>query len=184
MALPEACAACGANGGYWAQAKQGGMERCGCPRGLALLGMERKAIEPLVARPPVISSEEATCLAEMLAGNYGFSLGQAVPLIASEIRDMADGFVQAREFVRRFVRLYKKWPGIDEMRWAFYQMGFRPLDAIAPASDSEFYPKGMPKSAGGRGAPALEAPRDPRSRELPPGEAGEIVRLALTKKAV
>ena len=174
MALPEACERCAPEGGYWVQAADGrGTERCKCARGLALIEMSK----PPVPRPPVLSSQEGTLLAEMLAGIYGFSLGQGVPLIANEICSMCGSHSQAKDFIRRFARLYKKWPGgLDEMRWAFCQMGFRPLDAIEAVDGSEIYPDGLPEGAGGRPAPQLETPHNPRSRELPPGEAGDLVR--------
>lgn len=79
MALPEVCERCGSTGGYWVESPKGGMERCGCPRGQALAEMARIAALPPVPLAPVISSEEATLLAEMLVGIYGFSLGQATP---------------------------------------------------------------------------------------------------------
>ena len=184
MALPEACEKCTATGGNWVESAKGGMERCICPRGLALTEMARLAATPAIPRPPVISSKEATVHAEALAGIYGYSLGQAVPLIGNEIRSMCESSAQAADFVKRFARLYKKWPGgIDEIRWAFCQMGFRPLDAIEPVGDSEVYPEGLPEAAGGRPALGLEAPlRDPRSRELPPGEAGDLVRSLVGRK--
>ena len=180
MALPEPCEKCAETGGYWV-----GGARCLCARGLTLADLTRQASTPAVPRPPVISSEEATLLAEMLSGLYGFSLNQAVPLIASEIAGMCGSFKQANEFVTRFTRLYKKWPGgLDELRWAFCQMGFRPLDAIEPVGESQVYPEGLPEAAGGRQVAAIEAPRDPRSRELPAGEAGYLVRDLARRKAL
>ncbi len=181
MPLPEACEKCLVTGGYWVESLQGGgMERCGCSRGLAL----KRRAEAQISRPPVIATEEAILLAEMLVGVYGFSLGQATPLIAAEIRSMCESLGQAKDFIRRFARFYSKWPGgLSEMRWAFCQMGFTPLDAIQPVDDSEIYPNGLPISQPiTPPVSALEPFRDPRSTELPPGEAGRVLRAIVSAK--
>ena len=179
--LPEPCEICAWSEGYWVEYPTG-LGRCKCPRGRALVEVARRANEPPVAKPPAISTEEAELLAEMLCGIYGYSLVQAMPLIASELRGMCDSMPQAMDFVKRFARLYAKWPGgTNELRWAYCQMGFRPLDAILPVGDSEIYPEGLPEAAGGRTAPQLEPVPDPRSRDLPPGEVGEILRGVIAK---
>jgi hypothetical protein len=151
---------------------------------VALVGLAKQAAEPPVAKPAVLPSEYGTLVAEMIAGNYGYSLVQAVPLIGAEVCAMCETQKQAMDFVRRFVRLYDKWPGMKEFRWAFCAMGNKPLDALPPPEWSEHYPDGLPEAAGGRVAPRLEPVRDPRSRELPPGEAGEIVRGLVGRKAL
>ena len=182
MPLPEPCEKCAEYGGYWVEYPNGGMGRCKCPRGLALREMERLAKIPPVARPPVIPSELGELYAEMICGVYGYALHQAAPLIAAEICAMCESKEQAMEFVRRFTRAYPKWPGgLGELRWAFCQMGFKPLDAVAPPDYSEIYPDGLPEAAGARPPASPVALRDPRSRELPPGEAGIVLRAVIEK---
>ena len=188
MSLPQACSNCGPMGGYWVESERGGMKRCGCPRGLALVEMARIAALPPVARDPVMSSHEAEICVEMMASSMSFvpgienSVGRGA--ITVEIREMCADFDQAVVFVRRFCRLYGKWPGTKEMRWAFCQMGFKPLDAIESAGWSEIYQDGLPEAAGGSPMAQIEPSYDKRSRELPPGEVGEILRGLVERKSI
>ena len=187
MSLPEACEKCAEFGGYWVESDRG-MRRCDCPRGRALLEMAAIAARPPEPKDPVITADEAEVFTEMLSGAVSYFPGIdstfARAMVGAEIRAMCANVDQAREFITRFARLYRKWPGVAEFRWAFCQMGFRPLDAIEPIGDSEIFPDGLPESAGGRPAVALESPRDPRSRELPPGEAGNLIRELAGRKAL
>lgn len=190
MNLPEACEVCASTGGYWVESIKGGMTRCACPRGRALAEMAAEAAKPPQPREPVMTSQEAEVCLEMMAGCVSYVpaadnlIGRGA--VTAEIREMCASFDQAVMFVRRFARLYRKWPGTAEMRWAFRQMGFKPLDAIEPIGDSELYPDGLPESAGGcpKGQQAIEAPQDPRSRELPSGEVGQILRSLVGRKAL
>ena len=186
MSLPEACDRCSATGGYWAEAAKGGMERCNCPRGRALAEMAIEVAKPPQPRDPVITIQEAELCMEMMAGTMEFfpTGGPARGMITCEIREMCHNFDQAVLFVRRFTRTYRKWPSIAEFRWAFCQMGFKPLDAIEPAGWSEIYPDGLPEAAGGRPVAQIEPSYDKRSRELPPGEAGEILRGLVERKSI
>jgi hypothetical protein len=103
-------------------------------------------------RSPIITTEQSEVCVEMLAGAVDFfpSTAPARGLIAAELRDISESVEQAIIFIRRFGRIYRKWPGIGEMRWAFCQMGFLPLDAIEPVGSSDYYPDGLANLLGAR----------------------------------
>ena len=97
--------------------------------------------------------------------------------LAVMVCEMMTSEEQVDWLVRRMRTLYNEWPGPKEMR-AVVCSKFKPADGID--CYSEVYMDGIPSER--ENLPALEAPRDPRSRELPPGEAGDLIRELAGRK--
>jgi len=156
MNSPDPCAKCSPFGGSWRETETG-LKRCDCPRGRALAA---KAKEPEY-RDPVISTEQATLCTEMMASIPFFPPEEgARAVISNEIAAMCESDDQARWLAVRMVRLYRKWPGVIEMRIVFCSR-HHPLDAIAAIGESEAYPDGIPSERPPEKTPArLPGARD------------------------
>ena len=91
-----------------------------------------------------ISSEAATLCTEMMAVMRFFpSEDAARGVIGSEVQSMCETDEQARWLAIRMIRLYREWPGVQEMRSAFCSK-YRPRDGVESTAISEFYPDGIP----------------------------------------
>jgi hypothetical protein len=121
---------------------RGGMERCDCPRGVMLRDSGRlKSVEKM---EPVIETNIAALFVEMLAAMDFFpSETGARMIIADEIRSMCRTSEEGYWLVREMVRLYRRWPGVGEMRLV-YCSTHQPLDGCDAVGVSEFYPDGFP----------------------------------------
>jgi hypothetical protein len=120
---------------------QAGLRRCVCPRGVAKQATFKRK-EP---EPPVISTESAEMFTEMLAVlEYFPSDGGARMLIASQIRGMCRDMAEAKWLITRTVTLYRKWPGLIELRQVYCSKYTHPLDGQSAIGVSEVYPDGIP----------------------------------------
>jgi hypothetical protein len=141
-----------------------GLKRCDCARGVALTA----ASQPAVPRQPNLTINEAKALVEMLSAipDYYPTEAGARMIIGDELRSICESMNDGLWLVKRMARLYRKWPGVGELRLVYCASGRRPLDAIAPLGISELYPEGFPAEPGttARLAPA-SAPI-----ALPPGK--------------
>jgi len=140
MTLPNACEKCIPFEGNWTESESGGLKRCDCPRGIALTA----AAAPKPRQAPVISPETATMCAEMLA-TIPFFPGEAGAraAIANEISSMCNSTEQALWLATRMIRLYRKWPGVMDLRLVLCSAD-QPRDGIEPIGISEFYEDGIP----------------------------------------
>ena len=113
-----------------------------------------------------------------LAGTLRFFPAEADARIgiAEEVAAMCSSIEQVEWTIRRLPKLFSEWPGMREVR-AVVCSKFKPADGIQMFSES--FPDGIPSEH--QQKPALEAPRDPRSRELPPGPGGDAVRAVVAK---
>lgn len=167
MTLPDPCDKCRPFGGLWKEGEKGGMERCICARGNAL----RSANAPKAALPPVISAAHATMCAEMMSAIPFFPASSgALSAIGNEIAAMCHTPEEAAWLAQRMVRLYRKWPGVQEMRLVFCQK-HHPLDGIEAHCASETYPDGIP-SESEHDSLAIAAP--PPQRRIAGGTAEPI----------
>ena len=109
---------------------------------------------------PVISTEHATICAEMMA-TIPFFPGEAGAriAIADEIAAMCGDENQAVWLARRMIRLYSRWPGLQEMRRVLAN-NYIPHDGVDALGYSEEFPNGFPKEL-----PKIEAPRIPTSEK-------------------
>ncbi len=139
MNLPEPCEKCFPFGGSWMEGPTGGMQRCECPRGMALSATAKP--QP---QPPVISTEEAMmCVGVMSVTDFFPSDPIARGVIANEIASLCESLEKAKWLATRMSRLYQKWPGIVELR-RVYCSAHQPLDALPAIGISEVYPDGIP----------------------------------------
>ena len=97
--------------------------------------------------------------------------------IAKEIVAMCSSIDQVKWLVARLPKLFSEWPAMKEVRSVLCSK-FRPADGIE--TYSEVYLEGIPSEKAG----ALLALPDPRSRELPPGEAGALIRSLTGRKTL
>ena len=93
-------------------------------------------------------------------------------VMVSEILTTED---QVAWLVRRMRNLYNEWPGPQELR-AVACSKFKPADGIE--GNSCIYLDGIPSE---REQKTALPPPDPRSRLLPPGEVGDIMRDLVRK---
>ena len=137
--LPGPCQKCAPYGGRWAEAPRGGMTACDCPRALAIALLEVK-----VYRPPVLSTESIAVCVEMMGEVPFFPTehGRRL-LVGAEIGNMCETEDQAFWLAMRMVRLYRRWPGVPEMRLVFTSTHMA-LDGIEAVGESEVYPDGIP----------------------------------------
>jgi hypothetical protein len=98
--------------------------------------------------------------------------------IGEEIIAMCSSIEQVDWLVKRLPKLFSDWPGMKEVRSVLCSR-FKPADGIE--CYSEIYLEGIPSER--EALPAL-GPGDPRSRELPPGEAGEFIRELVVRKSL
>jgi hypothetical protein len=139
MQLPEPCPECAPYGGNW-RMTENGMRRCTCSRGVAL----RNASKPPVPQAPVVPLPTALLLAESLAVMEFFPAdAMARSAIAEEICSICRSESEARWLCQRMRRLYRKWPGVIEMRLVYCSQGI-PLDGAVVNSISPHYPDGIP----------------------------------------
>jgi hypothetical protein len=150
MSFPEPCAKCASFGGSWMETETG-LKRCDCPRGIALAA---KTKEPEY-HEPVITTEQAMIYAEMMASIPFFPTeAGARAVIANEIASMCESLDRAEWLAVRMIRLYRKWPGVIELRIVFCSK-YQPLDALPEIGASEAYPDGVPSERPPEKAPAL-----------------------------
>lgn len=118
-----------------------GLRRCVCARGIAKQeSFKRK--DPL---PPVLTEDEASLFTEMCSGLDFFpSSGPARIPIASQIRSMCRDLTEAKWLVNRMVSLYRKWPGVIELRQVYCSKYTHPLDGQRAIGISDVYPDGIP----------------------------------------
>ena len=139
MNYPDPCVKCRAFGGRWMEGFNGGMTNCDCPRG--------RAFSDLIDRPyreSMVSTETATICMEMMAGiNYFPTEEGSRAVVVKKIVGMCENDEQAKWLAIRMVRLYRKWPGVPELRLVFTST-HTPLDGIAAIGESEIYPDGIP----------------------------------------
>jgi hypothetical protein len=142
VSLPGPCDRCEPYEGNFALDANGGFRRCECPRGRALRSYAVRP--PSMNVKPVISNEEAIICTEMLAtipffpGESGARLA-----VADEFRSICNSSEEAFWLVTRLIRLYRRWPGVLEMRLVFCSR-YQPLDGVEAAGTSEVYPDGIP----------------------------------------
>jgi len=155
--LPTACELCAPFGGAWMESDSG-LKRCQCARGRALADSAKPK-----SRPPVLSAEACAVFAEMMGAIPDFyprTSGERAP-IADEISRMCETTEDALWLVRRMLRLYRKWPGIEEMRLV-YCAGRHPLDGAQALCASRDYPDGIPSEREGTPQAAIAAPETKR----------------------
>jgi hypothetical protein len=141
--LPDPCSRCAPFGGAWMET-EAGLKRCDCSRGVALTAQA----ETPVYRAPVLSTEQTTIYTEMMAGIPFFPPeAGARSLISHELACICESAEQARWLAIRMVRLYRKWPGLIELRTVFCSK-YHPLDALPALGASEVYPDGIPSERG------------------------------------
>lgn len=158
MNLPAACELCAPFSGAWMESETG-LKRCQCERGKALI----EAAKPKPPRPPTLSPDACTVFAEMMGAMPDFyprTSGERAP-VADEISRMCETTEDALWLVRRMLRLYRKWPGIEEMRLV-YCAGRKPLDGLQAICASAAYPDGIPSEHDGAPQAALPAPERKR----------------------
>ncbi len=95
--------------------------------------------------------------------------------IAEDIAAMCGSKEQVEWLVGRLPKLYSDWPGTREAR-AVLCSKFPPADGID--GNSTVYVTGIPSDRPGPPRPTLP---NYRSRELPPGAAGEILRDVIAR---
>jgi hypothetical protein len=158
--LPDPCPKCAPYGGTWMLKESDageGLARCDCPRGQALV---QKSAPP-VYRPPVLAPDFTTvCVESLSAIPYFPTEAGARAAIQNQIAAMCKSEADALWLCARMVALYKKWPGVPEMRLVLCN-GRKPLDAIEATGESEYYPDGIPSER----PPAAPPKQLPGSRE-------------------
>jgi hypothetical protein len=98
-------------------------------------------------------------------------------LIAEEIRSMVHSQEEGLWLAQRMLRLYRKWPGIRELRTVYCASGRIPLDAIESTAESLVFPEGIPSE--------LPAPQDQKYIGPGPGEAASAAEsVSLTVEAL
>lgn len=118
---------------------KGGMMICDCLRGQAQIWIAKKTY-----RPSVLASETVTVCVEMMGEVPFFPTEQGRRLlIGAEIANMCETEEQAFWLAMRMVRLYRRWPGVPEMRLVFTS-SHTPLDGVEAIGESEVYPDGIP----------------------------------------
>lgn len=164
--LPPPCPNCEPQGGQgvmvereltegaFAGEKRDFLDFCDCDRGRELRRLKavrrQLAENPPAPEPPRLSKDEGYFFALELAAipeKYPYEEA-ARSLIGSTIRSICPTITEAQWLVERMVRLYKRWPGIEEMRWVYCSSGRWPLDAdVSKLIASEDYPDGLPTEA-------------------------------------
>lgn len=164
MKLPEPCGKCAPFGGTFMDTPDG-MRRCDCARGRALLAASTEATAIREPSPPVISTEFANiCTEAMTAMDYFPPEAAARGRIADEIAAICADEEQAIWLAIRMTRLYRKWPGVQELRLV-YCARYQALDCLPAIGTSEIYPDGFPS----------ERPPEPELKRLTgKPEPGEI----------
>lgn len=156
------CSNCAPFGGLFMETERG-LRRCTCPAGQALKAADdaRKA-GPRHDVRPIISAANASLAVKALSAMPYFPAANetACTMVADAIMGMCTDVSQPMWLVRRMLNLYRRWPGVVEMRMVFAAR-FAPLDGIVPEGGSEIYPDGIPSEA--------KRP-DPVMKALPPGE--------------
>ena len=118
-----------------------GLKRCTCARGRALAD----AAKPVAPRAPILVAKEATMFVEMLASMDFFPPEAGARIrIGDEMRAICASIGEVDWLVTRMTRLFKKWPGLQEMRLVYCDSGRRPLDGLPALGTSELYPDGFP----------------------------------------
>jgi hypothetical protein len=82
----------------------------------------------------------------------------AQTMIAEELVAMCESVEQAQWLVRRVIRIYKRWPGVQELRLVFCSK-YRPLDGQPAIGISDVYPDGIPSEKPASPQLALPASR-------------------------
>ncbi len=149
--FPKPCHKCESNPGWVVNPEnEHSVIRCDCE--LAIKSREYKKHKNDY-RAPVITTEHATICAEMMA-TIPFFPGEAGAriAIADEIAALCSDPAEAVWIARRMIRLYSKWPGLQELRRVFVASR-DPQDGIEALGWSDEYPHGFPKEL-----PRVEAP--------------------------
>lgn len=136
--LPVPCPKCAPDGGNWLWSEDG-MRRCSCERGrmLAAGSQTSRKIQT------VLKDSEAMAAAALMGSIPGFPFpGPERAPIAQALRDMCVSFESAAWLASRMVNLYRRWPGVPELR-VVYCSQYRPLDG-QEADGSETFPDGVP----------------------------------------
>jgi hypothetical protein len=146
--LPEPCEEC-APDGYWASGPNGGLTRCHCPRGQALRMISNRPAPPERAES-VLTGDEISLAVEGLAAIPFFpSEESARTMIGDAIAALCADSRSCLELVRRMLVMYRKWPGVREMRICYCAMIGTPLSGDDLRSEvSVFYPEGFGRSVG------------------------------------
>ena len=78
--------------------------------------------------------------------------------VAEELAERSHDIEEIRWTVKRVVKLYPEWPGINEVR-AVYCSRWRPFDGVEAFSSNPRFCDGIPSER--EHVPMLEAPRNP-----------------------
>ncbi len=159
--FPKPCDKCESCPGYVPNpTNQNSMIRCECEYTVAVREYKKHKND---YRAPVITTEHATICAEMMA-TIPYFPGEAGAriAIADEIAALCSDEFEAVWIARRMIRLYSKWPGLQELRRVFVASR-DPQDGVEALGWSEEYPNGFPKEL-----PKIEAPRiaTPEKRQI------------------
>lgn len=103
--------------------------------------------------------------------------------IVKSVAAMSGSEERACWIVDQMLALTNDWPGILEVR-GVYCLRFKPADGVE--GESEICPTGQipaDSAVGFKPRTSLAPQRDPRSRELPPGEVGEMIRSLVGRKS-
>ena len=112
---------------------------CDCAYGRALAKSKQK--EP---PRPILTPDELTIIVDMMGSIPYFPAdSSARSSIGSEMGAICRTLAEATWLAQRMVSLYRKWPGVPDMRMV-YCAKYRPLDGIEPRIESEVYPDGIP----------------------------------------
>jgi hypothetical protein len=157
--LPKACEKCAPFGGLWRET-DAGMRRCLCARGNALKASQAAASAIPQHVEPVITATSAKGAVEAMTAIPFFPTeDMARTMIADELRQMCRSRVELFWLVKRMIELYRKWPGVPELRMVYCSKHI-PLDGKKALGISESFPEGIPS----------EKQEALASLALPPGE--------------
>lgn len=154
------------------------MTRCTCKTGQDLTRRDLARANP-EPQPPVLTREATAVFVEMMQRLDFYPAKEDADrlLIAEEIRSMVHSEEEAFWLVQRMNRLYRKWPGIIDLRMV-YCSKFQPLDAIESTAQSQVYPDGIPSER-------QLAPQDQKYIGPGPGEAASAAEsVSLTVEAL
>jgi hypothetical protein len=131
--LPPRCPRCASRD--WVYAANGGVERCDCARGRALVYAATNRGRRRV-NVPGVSPEQASIAVARLAGRMNFVPKEEVERteIARELYEMVCDAPELDWLVRETPRRFRRgWPGIEEVR-ALYCAMFSPRDGVEVCS--------------------------------------------------
>lgn len=131
--------------GFW-MLTDAGMRRCPhCTRGRDLRAADRLRTHPPAVRVDPVLGKGAAEVAVAAMGVIAFfpSDPSVRSMIRDELRNLCTSPADAAWLSDRMVRLYRRWPGVMELRLVYVSRK-PPHDGLMPIGTSDAYPDGIP----------------------------------------